>query len=646
MMRATAPCPMKMPWQRPSARIGLYLPSARMMRLSGFEKLMNSAFGQSSCISRTKSNTSGKVRNVKNSPPGPPFSPSVCRMPYLRGTPKSSFQSRLRSIAVALTTNPAPSKAARRSVVCSMIKPAPVLVFNSLANSAIFASVFGLRPTSVSVEPRNSPAEKMSATCSGQTTYCSRRGRRFWYDWPLSRSFCTPRGGRGSRVTIFSFGIDRGHRLREFLVYVIANRHRSEIGVFAVEAALGWLVRVLEPVIADERRLSHSGSHVMPEASGALGLSRDQRPGAIGVGQARIRTAEGEFADQTGLPGSRIGVDHFARIKVIAIERNDVGMTRCSIGHAGRRNIGEPAAEQEMAGIGSFDRRTCQREIALRYQRRECVAIGCECPAPGIGTIGAVLVASATLIRRLSPVRRLGARQQGECVPGCGGRAPRRVELLKIGIALAQPVESGDAARTAERQENKNRQRFIVAAPIRPPAQFVVDEPADDGLIITSRSAQHLRPAADVAIEIGIEHVWKILSWSSSRRIVLGAGERHAEIKIRRQGELHAARFRHRLVRPGTKRVIPPAGKSPRDSGAPCVLVPIFPLARLGVRNVIAVLNPILIEPHRIDPLGKKAAPVGIDEPENSVAFSDPEVSARRKIAVGNTAPSGSRNLG
>ena len=133
-------------------------------------------------------------------------------------------------------------------------------------------------------------------------------------------------------------------------------------------------------------------------------------------------------------------------------------MAGCSIDHAGRGNVGEPAAEQEMVGISSFDRRTCQREIALRYQCRECVAVGCECGTPGIGTIGAVLAAGAALIRWLSSVGRLGARQQGECVPGCGGRAPRRIELLKIGMALPQPVESGDTARATERQEGKDRQ--------------------------------------------------------------------------------------------------------------------------------------------------------------------------------------------
>ena len=69
---------------------------------------------------------------------------------------------RLRSMAVALTTKPAPSNAARRSVVCSMISPAPALAFSSLASSVILASVCALRPTSVSVLPRSSSLLKMS----------------------------------------------------------------------------------------------------------------------------------------------------------------------------------------------------------------------------------------------------------------------------------------------------------------------------------------------------------------------------------------------------------------------------------------------------------------------------------------------------
>jgi hypothetical protein len=63
---------------------------------------------------------------------------------------------------MALTTKSAPSSAARRSVVCSTITPAPVLLFSSLASPVVFDSVAGLRPTRTSVEPRNSPLQKTS----------------------------------------------------------------------------------------------------------------------------------------------------------------------------------------------------------------------------------------------------------------------------------------------------------------------------------------------------------------------------------------------------------------------------------------------------------------------------------------------------
>ena len=55
-------------------------------------------------------------------------------------------------------------------------------------------------------------------------------------------------------MEIFSLGIDRGHRAREVFVDAILDRDRAEIGVLAVEPALGRLVGVLEPVVADERR--------------------------------------------------------------------------------------------------------------------------------------------------------------------------------------------------------------------------------------------------------------------------------------------------------------------------------------------------------------------------------------------------------
>jgi hypothetical protein len=48
-------------------------------------------------------------------------------------------------------------------------------------------------------------------------------------------------------------------------------------------------------------------------------------------------------------------------------------------------------------------------------------------------------------------------------------------------------------------------------------------------------------------------------------------------------------------------------------------------------------LNPILVDPHRVDPLRKKAASVGVDEPEYPLALGHPEMSARPNMAVFNT---------
>ena len=146
----------------------------------------------------------------------------------------------------------------------------------------------------------------------------------------------------------------------------------------------------------------------------------------------------------------------------------------------------------------------------------------------------------------------------------------------------------------------------------------------------------------EIAIKFGIEHVWKILLRFALHNIALGPSERHAEIKIWRQSKRRRACISHGFVGPGTERVEAPVRKPLRNCGPPCVPAAIFPLTRFCVRNAIAVLNQILIEPHRIDPLGKKTASVGVDEPEGSVAFGDPKISTRPKIGFGNSAPSGS----
>ena len=51
-------------------------------------------------------------------------------------------------------------------------------------------------------------------------------------------------------------------------------------------------------------------------------------------------------------------------------------MRRRRIDHRARRRQGEARAEHEMIGIGGFDGGDGQREIALRQQRDEGIAIG------------------------------------------------------------------------------------------------------------------------------------------------------------------------------------------------------------------------------------------------------------------------------
>ncbi len=96
------------------------------------------------------------------------------------------------------------------------------------------------------------------------------------------------------------------------------------------------------------------------------------------------------------------------------------------------------------------------------------------------------------LINRISPVRgsmRGSARTRPKTRAGV-----RHVELK------AENRDGAAAARRAPRcgpgsraQSEEQRQQFIGAAPIRSPAQFVVDEPADEGLIVAAASPHRSR---------------------------------------------------------------------------------------------------------------------------------------------------------
>ena len=117
-------------------------------------------------------------------------------------------------------------------------------------------------------------------------------------------------------------------------------------------------------------------------------------------------------------------------------------MASGGLDHGRRRDIGEAAAQHEMIGIGSFDGGDRQREIAIRHQPGEGLAVG---ERPGrIATIGLVL-ARVALIKRISSVGRLDARQRVQRVPGLRRRAPDALNSENRDSARAAS-ECGDAA--------------------------------------------------------------------------------------------------------------------------------------------------------------------------------------------------------
>ena len=155
---------------------------------------------------------------------------------------------------------------------------------------------------------------------------------------------------------------------------------------------------MFEPVIADDRAPAQGGRNVASKARRPLGLRRHQQAGAVGIGQAGVKGAKGELADQAGLAGGGIAIDRGARIEVVAIERDDIAIAPGGINNAARRQVGEAGAEHEMVRVGGLDGGTRQREIAFRDVRGEVVAIGGEPGAPGIRTIGRLLISGAALV--------------------------------------------------------------------------------------------------------------------------------------------------------------------------------------------------------------------------------------------------------
>ena len=113
-------------------------------------------------MSRMMSRMTGRVRIVKNSAPGPPFSPMVCRTPYFCGTRKSCFHRSQRSMARLLMTKSAPAKTSRRCVVFSSFNPRPLTSFIFFASAYIRSKFSASMSTRHSVAPANFSFVKIS----------------------------------------------------------------------------------------------------------------------------------------------------------------------------------------------------------------------------------------------------------------------------------------------------------------------------------------------------------------------------------------------------------------------------------------------------------------------------------------------------
>ena len=72
------------------------------------------------------------------------------------------------------------------------------------------------------------------------------------------------------------------------------------------------------------------------------------------------------------------------------------------------------------------------------------------------------------------------------------------------------------------------------------------------------------------------------------------------------------------------------------------MLAAVFLPTRVGVGHAIGVSDVVLIEADRIHALGKKAAAVGIDQPEHAVALVNAKKAASAETVIGDSTPFGS----
>ena len=148
--------------------------------------------------------------------------------------------------------------------------------------------------------------------------------------------------------------------------------------------------------------------------------------------------------------------------------------------------------------------------------------------------IGRMLLVCIALIGRQTCIGRLDPLYCIQRLPRLCRCVPDHIKNFKFTIALAQPTDSCRATRRRPPQPKKQGEQLIGATPIRPPAQLIIDEPAENLTVIGSNGTCFVRPIPYVTIETGVENIGEFLSVFFVDVPIHDPCEGHAEIEVGR----------------------------------------------------------------------------------------------------------------
>ena len=110
-----------------------------------------------------------------------------------------------------------------------------------------------------------------------------------------------------------------------------------------------------------------------------------------------------------------------------------------------------------MVGIGGLDGFGGDAEVAFREAREECVTIGDEGRALGVGFVGLALGFLVLPVNGLALVRLLDRSGFRDFIPRSEGGVPHLIELLHVAVAFAHEVDGGFLSRDVRGQRHKHR---------------------------------------------------------------------------------------------------------------------------------------------------------------------------------------------